>query len=249
VAIQAPQLLRVFHGPKENRARPAVNPLFRSAATHFGPRVIGIVLSGALDDGTTGLGDIKQCKGLAVVQSDAITSSMPDSALRHVEVDHCVPIAEMGELLLSLVEAEIPDEEWAPTERMLMETESALNGGLSPEKMDKIGVRQAMICPECGGPFWKIEVGSALLFRCHIGHSYNGDSLSLEQKSEVERSLGNAVRNMGELGSLAEKLAAVAEAAGDKLTAEAQRLVARQSADDVEVIRTLILKNRDRVTT
>lgn len=101
--------VRVTRGPKENRFRPAVDPLFRSAAYTYGSRVIGVVLSGALDDGTAGLWRIKNNGGIAVVQdpADADVSSMPENALREVHVDYCVPVADLGGLLAKLSSEEV----------------------------------------------------------------------------------------------------------------------------------------------
>jgi|SRR5882724_1676203 len=98
-------LIRVVRGPKENRHRPAIDALFRSAAIAYGAQVVGVVLTGALDDGTAGLLAIKQRNGIAIVQdpNDAIYPDMPRSALKHVAVDYCVPIAEIGPLLVRLV--------------------------------------------------------------------------------------------------------------------------------------------------
>jgi two-component system chemotaxis response regulator CheB len=95
-------------GPRENYARPAIDPLFRSAAANFGGRVIGVVLSGDLCDGTAGLGAIKRCGGLTVVQDpeDAAVPTMPLSALRYVEVDHVLPIAGMASQLGTLARQE-----------------------------------------------------------------------------------------------------------------------------------------------
>jgi len=96
--------LRVIKSPKENRFRPAINPLFRSAAQTYGNRVIGVILSGALDDGTAGLWRVKFDGGISIVQdpSDAEVSSMPESAMAEVQIDHCVPIAELADLLVKL---------------------------------------------------------------------------------------------------------------------------------------------------
>lgn len=105
--------LRVTRGPKENRARPAVDALFRSAAFSFGPRVIGVVLSGSLDDGTAGLWTVKDRGGIALVQSpaEAMFSSMPESALQHVDVDGVLPLQALSEAIGGFVLQTVPEDE------------------------------------------------------------------------------------------------------------------------------------------
>ena len=102
--VKATKML-VTKGARENRHRPGIDPLFRSAAAAHGARVIGIVLTGMLDDGTAGLIAIKKCGGVAVVQDprEAAYSGMPISALDHADVDFCVSLAEMGSLAATLV--------------------------------------------------------------------------------------------------------------------------------------------------
>ena len=140
--------LRAGYGPKENRHRPAIDPLFRTAALSHGPRVVGVVLTGYLDDGTAGLNAIKTHGGVAVVQDpkDAAAPAMPESALRNVQVDHCVPLAEMGSLLVRLAKRPAGRRNTkgaAPMEKRSM----------SPKEMEKkFGPPTAFVCPECNGP-------------------------------------------------------------------------------------------------
>ncbi len=101
-------VVRILRGPRHNRHRPAIDLLFRTAARNFGERVIGVVLTGFQDDGSSGLLAIKNAGGLAIVQhpEDAEVESMPRSALQQVAVDYCVPLAEMAPLINRLVNTE-----------------------------------------------------------------------------------------------------------------------------------------------
>lgn len=193
--------VRVTRGPKENRFRPAVDPLFRSAAYVYGSRVIGVILSGALDDGTAGLWRIKANGGLAVVQdpSDAEVSSMPENALREVGVDYCVPAADLAELLVKLSSEEVTEntvimkDEKTKIEIAIAAEENALQVGSM-----NLGVLSPYTCPECHGVLSKIIDGNITRFRCHTGHAYSADSLMSALTEKIEDSLYGAIRGMDE---------------------------------------------------
>lgn len=193
--------LRITRGPKENRFRPAVDPLFRSAAYAYGDRVIGVILSGGLDDGTAGLWRIKDCGGIAIVQhpADAEVSSMPESALREVKVDHCVAVAALAPLLVKLTTEEIMEtnimrkDEKTRIEINIAEEENALMSG----SLD-IGTLSPFSCPECNGVLSKIADGNITRFRCHTGHAYSSDSLMSALSEKIEDSLYGAIRGMDE---------------------------------------------------
>lgn len=202
--------VRLSRGPHENRSRPAVDPLFRTAALAYGPRVVGVVLSGALDDGTAGLLAIKQRGGVAVVQDpyEALIPGMPQSALRYVEVDHLLAADEIGQVLSRL--AREPAEEKGvypvPDE---MEFESKI-AGLDPTVIDSNehpGELAAFSCPECAGPLYEIRDAELLRFRCRVGHAYTTESM-LEEKSEVlESALYLALNTLEESATMSERLA------------------------------------------
>jgi two-component system chemotaxis response regulator CheB len=188
-------------GPKENRFRPAVDPLFRSAARAFGPRVIGVVLTGGLDDGTAGLWAIKRRDGTAVVQdpADALYPSMPLSALRHIAVDYCVPLAEIGPLLVRLTdesaeekgEIEVPDD--IEIEVKIAEEDQAMRAGIL-----KLGDVSIFTCPECHGALLQLKEDKPLRYRCHTGHGFTFNSLLAELTENIEDSLWNTVRSIQE---------------------------------------------------
>ena len=192
--------IRVTHGPKENRFRPAVDPLFRSAAYTYGKRVIGVVLSGALDDGTAGLWRIKYSGGITVVQdpNDAEVASMPENALREVEVDHCVPIADMAGLIAKLSQEFIGNPEFMKDEKTKIEIKIAAEENALKNGSLDIGILSPYTCPECHGVLSKIVDGDLARFRCHTGHAYSADTLMASVTEKIEDSLYSAIRGIDE---------------------------------------------------
>jgi two-component system, chemotaxis family, protein-glutamate methylesterase/glutaminase len=199
--------VRVVRGPRENGHRPAIDPLFRTAAYTYGPRVIGIVLSGALDDGTAGLVAIKNQGGLAVVQdpNEALVDAMPRSALENVDIDHVLPVSELGKLLPQLVCEPVPDV--APVRSAVLEVEAALQLQGSTEGALKVGEPSGLACPDCGGVLNQVHDGDLIRFRCRVGHAYAPETLYLEQRSTLEGALWAALRALEEQASLARRMA------------------------------------------
>jgi two-component system chemotaxis response regulator CheB len=196
-------VMRVLHGPRENRHRPAIDPLFRSAALAYGARVIGVVLTGFLDDGTAGLNSIKAHGGVTVVQDpeEAMAPGMPRSALEHVVVDHCVHLAEMAPLLVQLAETAARSRKHNGKVEMKKPT-------VPPSVMNKrFGSPTAIVCPECNGPLWETGPKNILQFRCHVGHAFSADSLVEDQADALERALWSAVRTFDERAMLLRRLA------------------------------------------
>lgn len=197
-------LMRVVRGPQENRFRPAIDALFRSAARAYGPRVVGVVLTGYLDDGTVGLQAIKKRGGVAIVQdpNEAEYPSMTKSALRYVKVDYCLPLGEIPDLLVDLSKEPAVEEEAYPvTKEIEVESriaEQQMNTQEFLENVEAIGTRTTYSCPECNGSIWQIGKEEPLRFRCHIGHSYTANVFLAEQTQNLENSLWSAVRVMEE---------------------------------------------------
>ncbi len=195
--------VRVTRGPKENRFRPAVDPLFRSAAYAYGKRVIGVILSGALDDGTAGLWTIKHRGGLAIVQDplDAEVPSMPENAMREVEIDYSVPVSEMADLLVRLSQEEVPespevnmeDDKKTEIEIRIAAEANALESGIM-----KFGELTPYTCPDCHGVLSSFKDGDLMRFRCHTGHAYSADSLLTTVTENIEDSLYSAIRGVEE---------------------------------------------------
>ena len=194
----------IVHGPRENRSRPAINPLFRSAAAAFGRRTIGVILSGMLDDGVAGLWAVKRCGGVAVVQepTEAAYAEMPEAALRDVQVDHTLPLAGIAQLLARLVREPLPPAP-APAvpEEIVLSHEGAKMNGNGPE-LDAVGKRSLFTCPECNGALWEIDEGGHPHYRCHVGHAYSPRVLGAEQNLVIEQSLWSALRALKESAAL-----------------------------------------------
>jgi two-component system, chemotaxis family, protein-glutamate methylesterase/glutaminase len=194
--------IRLSRGPKENHARPCVDALFRSAAQACGPRAIGIVLTGQLDDGTAGLWAIKDRGGLALVQdpAEALYRSMPASALRQVAVDYTLKISEMGPALRALTREEVvvtdePDKQRTSllVENSIARGESALDNGVL-----KLGGATRYTCPECHGVMFAAGEGPIVRFRCHTGHAYTARTLAAYSLPEIETNLWTALAQMEE---------------------------------------------------
>lgn len=201
--------VRLVRGPRENASRPAVDPLFRSAARAYGPRVIGVVLTGNLDDGTAGMLAVKSAGGVAVVQhpDDARYDGMPTSVVRHVEVDHVVPLAEMAALLARLVD--VPVKEHGPGPAARQHAREVPISEMDPEALegDRAGAPSGYACPECHGVLWEVNEGSVLRFRCRVGHAYSIETLLAEQGAGMDAALWAAYRALEERAALTERMA------------------------------------------
>ena len=236
-----PDRVRVVYGPRENRFRPAIDPLFRSAAVAYGPRVIGLILSGALDDGTAGLLAVKRLGGLALVQdpADAMSPSMPQSALESVEVDFCLPVSAMASKLGELV-GEVEEEPRTVPDRGRKEVQiGQLNPGSADEETH-VGAPSGFGCPECGGALWELRDGELFGFRCRVGHAYSPNSLLQEQAETLEEALWVALRALEERESLAHRMTEYASARGLGTVAARFTEQAEQMGRRATVVRRLL---------
>jgi two-component system chemotaxis response regulator CheB len=224
-------------GPRENLARPAVDALFRSAAASLGSRVIGVVLSGSLSDGTAGLRTIKRCGGLAVVQApdDALVSYMPQSALRRADVDHVVGMAAMPPLLARLARDPAGRSPEVPVSVRLEAAVAAQE--LADMQVDEsLGEISPFTCPECHGALWEIEDGSMLRFRCHVGHAFGADAVLSAQGDEMERTLGRLQRGHQERAALARRMAEMERAENRHNLANRLESRARGYDEDAQLV-------------
>jgi two-component system, chemotaxis family, protein-glutamate methylesterase/glutaminase len=201
---------RLSRGPKENYVRPAIDPLFRTAARSLGPRTIGVILTGSLDDGTAGLLAIKRRGGVAIVQDpdEAMFPGMPRSAVEHVEVDYCVALAEIPGLIADLAGTEVVvhAEPARPTRPGRGQPAFRPPGG---------GPVSVISCPICKGALREIQDGEVTRFRCHTGHGFSFESLIAGKEDDVEAALWAALRALNERGELLRRMMERARDRGD----------------------------------
>jgi two-component system chemotaxis response regulator CheB len=236
--------VRVIHGPTENGVRPAIDPLFRSAARTYGPRVVGVVLTGQLDDGTAGMAAIKEAGGVTVVQDpdEAFAPSMPRSAMQFVGVQHVLPLREIPILLMNLALEDAamrpptePGVHLQPMEPDLGKVPIALDAS------DRPGHVSVFSCPECHGTLWEVDEGGLLRFRCRVGHVYSADSMIAAQTDSVDRALWAALRSLEERAALTQKMADRAKRKEQHWVARAFQERADVAADHASVVRQLLL--------
>lgn len=239
--------MRVVRGPQENRFRPAIDALFRSAARGYGSRVVGVVLTGYLDDGTVGLQAVKKCGGVAIVQDpdEAEYPSMAKSALQYVKVDHCLRLAKIPDLLVRLSNEPASTEAYPVTAEIEAESkiaEQQMNTQEFLKTVESIGTRTTYTCPECNGSIWQIGDSEPLMrFRCHIGHSYTANVFLAEQTQNVEDSLWTAVRVMEEKVTFLRHLSEQMKNYNLTTTATKYEDNAKNMDEEVKIIRELIL--------
>lgn len=238
--------MRLSRAARENHHRPAVDPLFRSAARHYGDRVIGVILTGALYDGTAGLMAVRASGGLALVQdpTEALSAAMPSHASQIAGADHVVSIAELVKLLVSVVqEREVPGTragKMDPIERMPEIVDRDMEKQARGELRGQVSI---FTCPECGGALWQVDDKGLLRFRCHVGHAYDSEVLLSEQSEALEAALWTAVRTFREKSILSRQLANRERAAGDAASADRFEEQAAQAAQYGGLIHQYLLNN------
>jgi two-component system, chemotaxis family, protein-glutamate methylesterase/glutaminase len=234
-----PGTLRLSTGPRENRFRPAVDPLFRSAAQVYGAGAIGVVLTGSLDDGTAGLWTIKQLGGTTIVQDpkDALFPAMPASALQQVDVDHVVPVEEIAPLLVRLLEMPAGGAPPEPAPSSLeVEVKIAAGQNAVEAGVEHIGQPSRFACPECHGVLLRVNDGGPSRFRCHTGHAYSARSLASAVNDGIEDALWTAVRALEEGALLMQDLSTAVRgeaSAGDADELRRQGIEAHQHSEMV----------------
>ncbi len=220
-------------GPRENWARPAIDPLFRSAADCYGRQVIGVILTGALNDGTAGLYQVAQAGGVTIVQdpADAINPSMPQSALAHVAVDHCLPLAGIAPLLVGLVDEQLAAPARAIELSKKQPQEKDEEEEMAAEFTQNMPV--AVTCPDCGGALRRRELGSLTQFACHIGHIYTAEVMMAAQFVTLERFIESAMRSLGERAELCRQMDEKTREHG-RSSWEAAKCEAHEQADSLQ---------------
>ncbi|OUL21596.1 chemotaxis protein CheB [Nostoc sp. 106C] len=234
-----PGYLQLTKGPRENHHRPAIDPLFRTAARAYGRRVVAVVLTGMLDDGTAGLMAVKMRGGVAVVQDpdDAMYSSMPHSALENVDdIDYILPLSEIPSILVTL--ANTPTEN---SQQSNLESDLA-QSNMEAESGDLAGKPSTFTCPDCGGSLWEIEEGKMLRFKCHVGHAFGAETLLAMQSEVLEEALWSAIRALQEKAMLSERMASRMRDRNLKLAAQQMEREAEAAKQRAQLIREVLEK-------
>lgn len=234
--------LRLSRGPKEHHSRPAIDPLFRSAALALGPAVVGVVLTGWLDDGTAGLQAIKACGGIAVVQdpADAAVPSMPASALRYVQVDHCVPLASLAGLLTSLVRADVVPAALPAATTPAHEHALSLSQGEPMKHLQAIATPSPFVCPDCKGGLWEIGGAQPRRYRCHTGHAFTLRTLLHAQGEATDEATWGALRALQEQEVLLRTMLEQHRAEGDHAASARAEARMHEAAQQAELLRRLL---------
>src|SRR5438552_3658735 len=239
-----PGRVRLTRGPRENRHRPAIDPLFRSAARAYGDRVIGIVMTGLLDDGSTGLHIIKSEGGVAIVQdpNEALFPSMPLSAMRTTDIDYILPTQAIAGKILEIV-----TDTWKETVPGRAKAIAKEPVGVEGERMRdeederKRGKPSTFSCPDCYGTLWEMQEGDLLRFRCRVGHAFSVESMRDGYSDSIEGALWSAVRILEESAALEQRLADQAIGRGDDVVAERFRDAAIGRTEQARTLRDMLL--------
>ena len=235
--------ISVRRGPVENNHRPAVDPLFRTAAHYYGSRVIGVVLSGALDDGAAGLLAVKQAGGIAIVQDpdDAVFPDMPNNALEVVDIDLRVKADDVASVLTGLVATGTSDQKQQLRSEVPLETTEEASDASEALRSEQLGPATGFSCPDCQGTLYEVDTGTRVRFRCRVGHAYSEEAMLKAHGDAVERALWSALRTLEERTALMKKLAQYARRRGHNAIADLYDQRMDEVETDVRAIHDLIM--------
>ncbi|AUX78605.1 chemotaxis protein CheB [Sinorhizobium fredii] len=235
-------VVRLGRGPRENLARPAVDPLFRSVGMTHGTRAVGVVLTGMLNDGAAGLADLKRCGGVTVVQNpqDAAAPDMPLGALKASDVDYRASLADLPQLLVKLTSEEAGPPVPVPDD-LRLEVDIALGRQVDAERIAMMADVVPMSCPACGGVLSQVKSWPPLRFRCQVGHAYTSDTLAAESEGSVDEAMRVALRIIEERVTLSEKMAEDARRSGRDAAAAVNSRRADEGREHAETLRRAML--------
>ena len=234
-----PGAVCLSRGPRENRFRPAIDPLFRSAAQVYGPRAIGVVLTGNLDDGAAGLWAIRRLGGVAVVQdpATALVPSMPANALRRVPDAHVVPIDELAAFLQQVLATSVYDGPLVPLPHVEVEMRIANDQPPLPAGLLSIASPSTYTCPECHGALLALKEDEQVRYRCHTGHAYSPESLLADLAESIEHALGSAERALQEAALLMRQIGTDLDSDVDRDLIAHLRAEADRATSQAQVVR------------
>lgn len=232
---------RLARGPRENHARPSIDKLFRSAAATHGSRVIGVLLTGMLDDGVSGLRAIQASGGLAIVQdpADAAFPELPRQALLALEPERTLPIDGIAQALQAYVVQPVAVS-GIPT-AIAFEAELDRSGPVDADRLRELGMQTPIACPDCHGPLWQIGDEQQRRFRCYLGHVASARQLVDDSAAQVEGALWSALRALNDRAHTLEVLAADADKIGNTPSAETYTVRAREARAQAELMRRFML--------
>jgi two-component system, chemotaxis family, protein-glutamate methylesterase/glutaminase len=237
--------LELGHGPRENHVRPAVDPLFRSAARSHGSRVAGVVLSGTMSDGSLGMAIIKEYGGVCIVQDpdEALFGDMPRAVLRQTSVDYVLPVQQIAPQLEVLARQPVATGRGAAMHDQEEEASRLIRHDIAEQAHDRrAGQSSIYTCPDCGGVLWQLPDLQALQFQCHVGHTYGSDTLFLLKSEALEMTLWSCVRMLRERATMAQQLASRAREQGDEAAARHIEERARLDERNLRLVRESLLE-------
>ena len=235
--------ITLSRGPRENRSRPAIDPLFRTAARNYGERVIAILLTGTMDDGVAGMIQVKQRGGLTIAQDprEALFPEMPQTAIVRAGVHHILPVYEIAVLLDDLVRRPLTN-----TQMNQSDAEDKAKSKIEQTIQDQMegrrnGTTATYSCPECGGVLWESDQDNLIHFRCHVGHTYSAEALLADQSDNIEAALWSALRALKEKAILSRQLASDMRTRGSNYSAERFEEQATDLEKHIETVNTMLL--------
>lgn len=238
--------VKLGRGPMENRWRPSIDVLFRSAAAHFTSRVIGVILTGMLNDGTTGMSAIKRSGGHTIVQdpNEAEYPDMPLSVLKSMEVDYCVPVSEMGEIIKTIAAKNIEQED-APPDDVAQDARIFDKMITAIKDQEQYGNYTPYTCPDCGGVLFEHTHDAIVKLKCHVGHSFTIRDLMIKLTDELEYSLWFAVRSLEQKKNLMMSLEEKHTKTGNKSFATDYRNRAEEIEKHINNLKKMLMENLD----
>jgi two-component system chemotaxis response regulator CheB len=235
-------VVHITKGPSENRWRPSIDVLFRSAAVHYNEQVIGIILTGLLDDGTAGMQAIKRCGGTCIVQDprEAEYPDMPQSVLDNTMVDYILPVAGMPEAIQNIIDNKILTGVEVPEDIKL---EAAMEDRMATtiDDMTQLGNHSIYTCPDCGGGLWEIKDGEHTRYRCHIGHAFSENDLLRKQFESLNGTLWVALRVMEERRNLLNRISKNEKKKNMDVLAEIHTGMAKELEEHISKLKELLL--------